>query len=177
MLLIRLLRNLLALVGLAAVIAAGMLYPQLKKFQAEFDPGAFNTYKELAGNVLEAGNAVEATTWKVKVEEGVSIDDVIQSMKIAANDHNIKNVGELPLYKEVEAMTDAPYRHAQIFMFKAIEGPTSGIVAGKKQYIDWVKVQLHGIGRSMKVGKEASFGLLQAIDDYFDKNPSLSLMT
>lgn len=49
---------------------------------------------------------------------------------------------------------------------KAIEGPTSGIVAGKKTYIDWLKVQLHCIGRSMKVGKEISFGLLQALDEY-----------
>ncbi|MCP3776311.1 DgaE family pyridoxal phosphate-dependent ammonia lyase [Paenibacillus sp. MZ04-78.2] len=49
---------------------------------------------------------------------------------------------------------------------KAIEGPTSGIVGGKRQYIEWVKVQLHGIGRSMKVGKETSFGLLQALDEY-----------
>lgn len=52
---------------------------------------------------------------------------------------------------------------------KAIEGPTSGIVAGKKQYIEWLKVQLHGIGRSMKVGKETSFGLLQALDEYMNK--------
>jgi len=49
---------------------------------------------------------------------------------------------------------------------KAIEGPTSGIVAGKRQYVEWLKVQLHGIGRSMKVGKEATFGLLQALDEY-----------
>ena len=49
---------------------------------------------------------------------------------------------------------------------KAIEGPTSGIVAGKKIYIDWLKVQLHCIGRSMKVGKETIFGLLQALDEY-----------
>ncbi|WP_407272151.1 DgaE family pyridoxal phosphate-dependent ammonia lyase [Radiobacillus sp. PE A8.2] len=52
---------------------------------------------------------------------------------------------------------------------KAIEGPTSGIVGGKKTYIEWVKQQLHGIGRSMKVGKETSFGLLQAIDEYQTK--------
>jgi uncharacterized protein (DUF302 family) len=117
MLLIRLLRNILALVGLAAVVAAGMMYPQIKKFQTEFDPGAFKAYSELVGNVLEAGNAVEATVWKYKLEEGVSIDDAIQSMKIAANSHNIKDVGELPLYREVEAMTGKPYRHAQIFMF------------------------------------------------------------
>jgi len=52
---------------------------------------------------------------------------------------------------------------------KAIEGPTSGIVAGRKKYIEWVKVQLHCIGRSMKVGKETTFGLLQALDEYFVK--------
>ncbi|PEJ54371.1 SelA-like pyridoxal phosphate-dependent enzyme [Bacillus sp. AFS002410] len=52
---------------------------------------------------------------------------------------------------------------------KAIEGPTSGIVAGKQKYIDWLKVQLHCIGRSMKVGKETTFGLLQALDEYFLK--------
>ncbi|WP_096436860.1 DgaE family pyridoxal phosphate-dependent ammonia lyase [Alteribacter populi] len=49
---------------------------------------------------------------------------------------------------------------------KAIEGPTSGIVGGKRDYIEWVKVQLHCIGRSMKVGKETTFGLLQALDEY-----------
>jgi len=52
---------------------------------------------------------------------------------------------------------------------KAIEGPTSGIVAGKRLYVEWLKVQLHGIGRSMKVGKEATFGLLQALDEYVVK--------
>lgn len=52
---------------------------------------------------------------------------------------------------------------------KAIEGPTSGIVGGKRTYIEWLKVQLHGIGRSMKVGKETTFGLLQALDEYIRK--------
>ncbi|MCL6458054.1 MAG: DgaE family pyridoxal phosphate-dependent ammonia lyase [Gorillibacterium sp.] len=52
---------------------------------------------------------------------------------------------------------------------KAIEGPTSGIIGGKKKYVEWVKVQLHGIGRSMKVGKETTFGLLQALDEYITK--------
>ncbi|MGO4540540.1 DgaE family pyridoxal phosphate-dependent ammonia lyase [Paenibacillus sp. 2TAB19] len=52
---------------------------------------------------------------------------------------------------------------------KAIEGPTSGIVGGKRHYVEMVKVQLHGIGRSMKVGKETTFGLLQALDEYLNK--------
>lgn len=52
---------------------------------------------------------------------------------------------------------------------KAIEGPTSGIVAGKKQYIEWIKTQLHYIGRSMKIGKESIFGLLQALKEFGTK--------
>ncbi|RKP55065.1 DgaE family pyridoxal phosphate-dependent ammonia lyase [Cohnella endophytica] len=52
---------------------------------------------------------------------------------------------------------------------KAIEGPTSGIVGGKRAYVEMVKVQLRGIGRSMKVGKETTFGLLRALDEYLDK--------
>lgn len=52
---------------------------------------------------------------------------------------------------------------------KAIEGPTSGIVAGKRTYVEWLKVQLYGIGRSMKVGKEVTYGLLQALDEYIVK--------
>lgn len=52
---------------------------------------------------------------------------------------------------------------------KAIEGPTSGIVAGREPFVGWVRTQLHGIGRSMKVGKESVFGLLAALDEYMDK--------
>ncbi len=52
---------------------------------------------------------------------------------------------------------------------KAMEGPTSGIIGGKQKYIEWVKLHLHGIGRSMKVGKETSFGLLQALDEFQTK--------
>lgn len=49
---------------------------------------------------------------------------------------------------------------------KAIEGPTSGLVVGKQQYIGWVKRQSAGIGRAMKVGKEGILGLTQAIENY-----------
>lgn len=49
---------------------------------------------------------------------------------------------------------------------KAIEGPTSGLVMGRKQYVEWVKRQSMGIGRAMKVGKEGILGLTQAIENY-----------
>lgn len=78
---------------------------------------------------------------------------------------------EVPLIVDAAAEEDlhkyVKYSDLAIYSgSKAIEGPTSGIVAGKRTYIEWLKVQLHGIGRSMKVGKETTFGLLQALDEY-----------
>ncbi|MGB6128396.1 MAG: beta-eliminating lyase-related protein, partial [Psychrilyobacter sp.] len=58
---------------------------------------------------------------------------------------------------------------------KAICAPASGFVTGKKKYIDSIKAQYKGIGRSMKVGKMAIAGLLQAIDEYANKNLELTI--
>lgn len=49
---------------------------------------------------------------------------------------------------------------------KALEGPTSGILAGKKTYVSYAAQHQKGIGRAMKVGKEAIFGLLAALQHY-----------
>ncbi|MGF7057824.1 DgaE family pyridoxal phosphate-dependent ammonia lyase [Brassicibacter mesophilus] len=53
---------------------------------------------------------------------------------------------------------------------KAIEGSTSGFIAGKKQLISYCKKQYKGIGRAMKVGKENIMGLLKAIELYSTKD-------
>lgn len=52
---------------------------------------------------------------------------------------------------------------------KAIEGPSSGVVFGKRKYIEWLRLHDKGIGRGMKIGKENILGLTQAIDDYLKK--------
>ncbi len=54
---------------------------------------------------------------------------------------------------------------------KAIGGPTSGFIAGKKEMIDWCRMQTFGVGRPFKVGKENMIGLLQALMVYEDKLP------
>ena len=52
---------------------------------------------------------------------------------------------------------------------KALEGPTSGLIIGKKQYVDMIKKQSQGIGRVMKVGKENILGLTYAVEKYLSK--------
>lgn len=49
---------------------------------------------------------------------------------------------------------------------KAMESVTSGLLTGKKEYIDYAKKQFHGIVRPMKIGKEGIVGFLKAIELY-----------
>ncbi|KPK39715.1 MAG: hypothetical protein AMJ69_04935 [Gammaproteobacteria bacterium SG8_47] len=113
-------RNLLALIGLVTVVIVAMVgvkvAPMVDQLR-QFDAQALDTYKELGQRLLAEGDAASATVWKVKVADGLSADDVATSMRYIANEHNIKNVGELPLYKQVAAMSGEAYRHAEIFMF------------------------------------------------------------
>jgi len=113
-------RNLLAIIGLAAVIAAGYalvkLQPALTTLNA-LEDNAVDVFAEMGVKLIESGNMAEASIWKVPVEEGLTADDVEETMKFVANEHNFKNVGEMPLYKEVEAMSGQPYRYVKIFMF------------------------------------------------------------
>ncbi len=49
---------------------------------------------------------------------------------------------------------------------KALSGPTSGFIAGKSDLIAACKMQYKGIGRAMKVSKEAMVGLITALEQY-----------
>ncbi|MBT8129289.1 MAG: DUF302 domain-containing protein [Gammaproteobacteria bacterium] len=114
------LRNLLAIVGLVVVIAAGYamvkLQPSLTAI-SEFEDNAINVFADMGVKIVETGNMAEASIWKIPVDEGMTAEDVEETMKFVANEHNFKNVGEMPLYREVEAMSGEPYRYVKIFMF------------------------------------------------------------
>jgi L-seryl-tRNA(Ser) seleniumtransferase/D-glucosaminate-6-phosphate ammonia-lyase len=58
---------------------------------------------------------------------------------------------------------------------KSIEGPTSGFIAGKKNWIDACTLQYEGIGRAMKVSKESTIGLLAALNQYQTNPPQIPL--
>jgi len=114
------LRNIFSVIGLFTIISVFILIykmePAYHTFMS-FDDKALATYTKLAEDILETGNAAEATVWKTKVQEGLSASDVEEAMRSVANEYNIKNVGELPLSKQVEAMSGKPYRHMKIYMF------------------------------------------------------------
>ena len=112
--------NLLALIGL--LLVAGMIYMATQLGEnltnlRSFDSKAPEVYLDMAEKLIETGNAAEATVWKVPVQEGLGWEDVEQTMRFVANEHNIKNVGELPLSEQVAAMTGKPQRFLKIYMF------------------------------------------------------------
>ncbi len=148
------LRNILALIGLIALIGGGYAYskykpmydeyqpvmltieqiglekmkfmmagmadwdiPALIRLGDELDPKAPEVYRKMISRLIETRNSADATVWKIPVEEGLSVEDVELSMKNVANEHNIKNVGELPLSDQVELMTGEEQRFLKIYMF------------------------------------------------------------
>jgi len=114
------LRNLFALVGfvgvVVAIVCAVKVAPMMQAFDA-FDEKAIDVYSEMGVKILETGNAAEATVWRVPVKEGLTVADVEETMKFVANEHNVKNVGELPLSKQIESMTGQKARFFKIYMF------------------------------------------------------------
>ena len=112
-----LVRNLLALIGLAAVIAAGAGYAILAPKLAEFDPGAMQTYKEFAQSMWDTGDPAVAMMWSVPVQEGLSPEEVVESLKSLATSKNFLFVGESPLYKQVQAITGETYRYVNFLSF------------------------------------------------------------
>jgi uncharacterized protein (DUF302 family) len=114
------LRNLFALLGfitaVVCIFAAVKVAPVKQTFEA-FDENAVSVYADMANKLVETGTMADATVWKVPVKEGLSPDDVEETMRFVANEHNIKNVGELPLSGQIEAMTGDKTRFFKIFMF------------------------------------------------------------
>ena len=114
------LRNLFALVGfivvVAAIYATVMFSPMFQAF-GSFDEKAADVYREMIDKIVETGNVAEATVWKVPVNDDLSAEEVEETMRFVANEHNIKNVGELPLSKQIEAMSGKKSRYLKIYMF------------------------------------------------------------
>ncbi len=73
---------------------------------------------------------------------------------------------EMDLDKYIRAGGDLVIYSGQ----KAIGGPTSGVLVGTEALIGAARAQTMGIGRAMKVSKEAIIGLLTALDIYRHRN-------
>ena len=54
---------------------------------------------------------------QIQIQENVSFDDAVESLKLRANQHNLKFVGVNQLYKEIASLTGKPAKRMEIFNF------------------------------------------------------------
>jgi uncharacterized protein (DUF302 family)/predicted small secreted protein len=63
------------------------------------------------------GDIAIATTWERKVKAGVSADDVAEILRSVAIERNMKEVGILPLSKELEARSGHKEKHLTVYSY------------------------------------------------------------
>lgn len=102
-------------------------------------------------------------------EQMISLEDCIAS----ARRHQVPVI--------VDAAAEEDLRHyiglgADLVTYsggKAIGGPTTGFIAGRRDLIAACELQQRGIARAMKVGKEQIVGLLVALEAYAQRDPQV----
>ncbi len=112
-------KNILALIGTVVLVVAALGVYKFKPIYDEintYDKEAVPTYIKFAKKLYQSGSAVDAMVVKFKVDEGVSAEDLDTSILSIANELNIKNVGMLPLSKQVVAMSGKHYRYVKIYL-------------------------------------------------------------
>lgn len=93
---------------LSALLACGLTAVALAGSKQKVDPAPFD--KTVAQQMVQ--NSIQ----KFKIEDGVSVEDAIDSMKLRANNLNFKMVADLPLSEQVKAMgEDANYMRILAF--------------------------------------------------------------
>lgn len=133
------------------------------------------------GQVVEAGYANMCTPDHLEMmitEETAAIlyikshHTVQKSMLSVQEAAAVAHQHDLPLIVDAAAEEDL-FTYSQLGAdlviysgAKAIEGPSAGLVIGKKTYVEWVRLQSKGIGRAMKIGKDNLLGFTQAVEDY-----------
>ena len=136
------------------------------------------------GRVVEAGYANECSSAQLAAAINANTAAILYIKSHHCVQKSILSVAEaaevakahgIPLIVDAAAEEDLRLYYnqgADLVIYsgaKAIEGPTSGLVLGRRQYVEWVKQQAGGIGRAMKVGKEGILGLTHAIERYLAK--------
>ena len=104
----------LAVAGLAAWLTGCGTISTLGKLE----DGAAQEASRMWDRWIEGnGDIAVATTWERKVAKGVTTGDIEQILRQVAVERNMKDVGTLPLSKELEARTGQKQKFLQVYSF------------------------------------------------------------
>lgn len=93
--------SMLVAIGVAAVLTTGC---GTISTLGKLEDGAGSEASKMWDRWVDGnGDIAVATTWEARVKDGVSAKDVEEILKLVAVERNIREVGVLPLSKELEA--------------------------------------------------------------------------
>jgi len=67
--------------------------------------------------IESGGDIAVATTWERKVKPGLTVQDIEQVFAQVSSERNMRNVGELPLSKELEARTGTEQKFLKVYSY------------------------------------------------------------
>jgi uncharacterized protein (DUF302 family) len=105
---------------LAAALTATMMLTGCGTIStmAKLESGAGTEASRMWDRWVEAeGDIAVATTWERKVAKGVTPNDIEQILKQVATERNMKDVGTLPLSKELEARTGQKQKLLTVYSY------------------------------------------------------------
>ncbi|MEN8207513.1 MAG: DUF302 domain-containing protein, partial [Pseudomonadota bacterium] len=97
-------RNILTVIGLLTILGGGLLLIKVWPIFSEFDPEFIPVYSKFVTTLLDSKDPGVSMMWSVQVEEGISIEDVKESLVSIATERNFLYTGESEFYKAVEAI-------------------------------------------------------------------------
>ena len=109
------LKNILSVVGAIAIIGTLVAYISFGPKVAKLDPAAIGLYMQMADDVMTTGDAAASMVKVVPLEEGISPEDAIESIKSVATQNNMIVVSDTIMFRSGEKdHTDKLTRHVQI---------------------------------------------------------------
>jgi uncharacterized protein (DUF302 family) len=105
--------------GLALVASVFTLYGcGTVSTMGKLEDGAGAEASRMWDRWVEAnGDIAVATTWERKVKPGLTVEDVEQVLKLVAVERNMRDVGTLPLSKELEARSGKKEKLLTVYSF------------------------------------------------------------
>lgn len=131
------------------------------------------------GKVVYAGTATQVMPYHIErsiTERTAALLFVVSHHTVQFGQVSLEQVAEICRPRGIPVIVDAASeydlrgfldRGADIVIYsghKFLSGPTSGIVAGRKDLVRAAYLQNKGIGRGMKVGKESIAGVMAALE-------------
>lgn len=148
------------------------------------DCPVWQVIKMTGAQYVEIGEALDCATYDLRaaLDENTAAAFYIMMDTFSPNllsletftkichEHNVPVICDAAYYIDFKKMAELNIDMAIYSGQKWLGGCTSGIIAGKKEFIHACYLQELGIGRPMKVGKEGIISIMAAIDQWLSRD-------